>query len=127
MTQQLYCSFCGKHQGEVAELIAGPGPQLFICDECVALCTDIIEGKPEEPHVKLVSSRNVEAAGALVEAAAAMPVHPDAAIPEDLRGGDITFFESWVLLPKRQWDALAWRLLFDRSGLPSSVVRRRLP
>ena len=41
----LYCSFCGKSQHEVKKLIAGP--QVFICDECIALCVDIIkeEGK----------------------------------------------------------------------------------
>jgi len=37
----LYCGFCGKNQHEVFRLIAGP--TLFICDECVALCADIIE------------------------------------------------------------------------------------
>ena len=37
----LYCSFCGKSQHEVRKLIAGPS--VFICDECVALCNDIIE------------------------------------------------------------------------------------
>jgi ClpX C4-type zinc finger protein/glyoxalase superfamily protein len=37
----LYCSFCGKSQHEVKKLIAGPDS--FICDACVGLCTDIIE------------------------------------------------------------------------------------
>ena len=37
----LYCSFCGKSQHEVKKLIAGPS--VFICDECVDLCNDIIE------------------------------------------------------------------------------------
>jgi ATP-dependent Clp protease ATP-binding subunit ClpX len=36
----LYCSFCGKSQHEVRKLIAGPS--VFVCDECIALCTDII-------------------------------------------------------------------------------------
>jgi ATP-dependent Clp protease ATP-binding subunit ClpX len=36
----LYCSFCGKSQHEVRKLIAGPS--VFVCDECVALCNDII-------------------------------------------------------------------------------------
>lgn len=36
----LYCSFCGKSQHEVKKLIAGPS--VFICDECIALCNDII-------------------------------------------------------------------------------------
>ena len=36
----LYCSFCGKSQHEVRKLIAGPS--VFICDECIDLCNDII-------------------------------------------------------------------------------------
>ena len=36
----LYCSFCGKSQHEVRKLIAGP--TVFICDECVELCNEII-------------------------------------------------------------------------------------
>lgn len=39
----LHCSFCGKPQHEVAKLIAGPF--VFICDECVAMCNDIIAGR----------------------------------------------------------------------------------
>jgi ATP-dependent Clp protease ATP-binding subunit ClpX len=44
----LYCSFCGKSQHEVRKLIAGP--TVFICDECIELCTDIIQ---EESKVSL--------------------------------------------------------------------------
>jgi ATP-dependent Clp protease ATP-binding subunit ClpX len=56
----LYCSFCGKSQNEVQRLIAGP--QVFICNECVELCNDIIreeldrgtvEGAPEGEARKL--------------------------------------------------------------------------
>src|SRR5258707_15089266 len=49
----LYCSFCGKSQHEVRKLIAGP--TVFICDECVELCTDIIR---EENKSSLVKSRD---------------------------------------------------------------------
>jgi ATP-dependent Clp protease ATP-binding subunit ClpX len=38
--QTLYCSFCGKSQNEVKKLIAGP--QVFICDECISLCVEIV-------------------------------------------------------------------------------------
>ena len=45
----LYCSFCGKSQHEVRKLIAGPS--VFICDECVELCNDIIREELEDkPH-----------------------------------------------------------------------------
>ena len=48
----LYCSFCGKSQHEVKKLIAGPS--VFICDECIELCNDIIrdEAPPEGPTAK---------------------------------------------------------------------------
>ncbi len=43
----LYCSFCGKSQHEVRKLIAGP--TVFICDECVRLCMDIIREEEQSP------------------------------------------------------------------------------
>jgi ATP-dependent Clp protease ATP-binding subunit ClpX len=49
----LYCSFCGKSQHEVRKLIAGP--TVFICDECVELCMDIIR---EENRTALVKSKD---------------------------------------------------------------------
>ena len=49
----LYCSFCGKSQHEVRKLIAGP--TVFICDECVELCMDIIK---EENKSSLVKNTN---------------------------------------------------------------------
>jgi hypothetical protein len=49
----LYCSFCGKSQHEVRKLIAGP--TVFICDECVELCNDIIR---EEAKGALVSKKD---------------------------------------------------------------------
>jgi ATP-dependent Clp protease ATP-binding subunit ClpX len=45
----LYCSFCGKSQHEVRKLIAGPS--VFICDECVELCNDIIREEMQEGAV----------------------------------------------------------------------------
>ena len=49
----LYCSFCGKSQHEVRKLIAGP--TVFICDECVELCMDIIR---EEHKTHMVKTRD---------------------------------------------------------------------
>ena len=46
----LYCSFCGKSQHEVRKLIAGP--TVFICDECVELCMDIIKEEGKDTFVK---------------------------------------------------------------------------
>src|SRR6476661_1895291 len=50
----LYCSFCGKSQHEVRKLIAGP--TVFICDECVELCMDIIREENKNNDVELAKS-----------------------------------------------------------------------
>ena len=60
----LYCSFCGKSQHEVKKLIAGPS--VFVCDECVELCNDIIregaeEIETEESHVELPKPKEIAA------------------------------------------------------------------
>ena len=52
---KLFCSFCGKNQKEVKKLI--PGPAVYICDECIQLCSEIIEDEgikePQNPEVLL--------------------------------------------------------------------------
>ncbi|WP_017364080.1 ClpX C4-type zinc finger protein, partial [Methylococcus capsulatus] len=65
----LYCSFCGKSQHEVRKLIAGPA--VFVCDECVELCNDIIreelqgseagcvEGLPKPKEMKAILDQYV--------------------------------------------------------------------
>lgn len=58
----LYCSFCGKSQHEVRKLIAGPS--VFVCDECVELCNDIIREEIQEqggsvPGKKLPTPREI--------------------------------------------------------------------
>ena len=50
----LYCSFCGKSQHEVRKLIAGP--TVFICDECVKLCVDILSEEIKKPRDRTVMS-----------------------------------------------------------------------
>ncbi len=59
----LYCSFCGKSQHEVRKLIAGPS--VFICDECVELCNDIIreelEDRSEQSDSKLPTPKEINA------------------------------------------------------------------
>jgi ATP-dependent Clp protease ATP-binding subunit ClpX len=63
-TKSMYCSFCGKSQHEVKKLIAGPS--VFVCDECVDLCNEIIreEVKEDEVHAdetKLPRPREIDA------------------------------------------------------------------
>ena len=46
--EQLLCSFCGKSQRQVKKLIAGPG--VYICDECIDLCNEIIDEELAAPR-----------------------------------------------------------------------------
>lgn len=59
----LYCSFCGKSQHEVKKLIAGPS--VFVCDECVDLCNDIIreetQDTPETEQITLPTPKEISA------------------------------------------------------------------
>src|SRR5262245_25582835 len=48
----LYCSFCGKSQHEVRKLIAGP--DVFICDECVELCTDFVDDLHDDAELSRI-------------------------------------------------------------------------
>ena len=63
-----HCSFCGKHQRETAKLIAGPN--VFICDECVYSCVDILkeDGIPDR-----VRSNEIPA-GMLLASTALQPI-----------------------------------------------------
>ena len=51
----LYCSFCGKSQHEVRKLIAGPS--VFVCDECVELCNDIIREEVQEKSASMQGAK----------------------------------------------------------------------
>ena len=53
--ESLFCSFCGKNQKEVKKLIAGP--TVFVCDECVELCMDII--KEDNKNNKSKTKKNI--------------------------------------------------------------------
>ncbi len=66
----LYCSFCGKSQHEVRKLIAGP--TVFICDECVELCMDIIR---EETKGTLANSDEAQRADGLKRLQGILPGH----------------------------------------------------
>lgn len=52
--KQFKCSFCGKTEDEVTQLISGPG--VYICNECVDLCNDILEGDFDSPKTQLERS-----------------------------------------------------------------------
>jgi len=62
MNDNLFCSFCGKNQKEVQKLIAGPA--VYICDECIQLCSEIIEeerGKDDKATDRLLVPKEIKA------------------------------------------------------------------
>jgi hypothetical protein len=61
----LYCSFCGKSQHDVRKLIAGP--EVFICDECIDLCTDLVEPDEDEELFRLMAGNEGSGRSALLE------------------------------------------------------------
>ena len=69
-TKTLYCSFCFKSQHDVKKLISGHG-RIFICDECVDLCNEIIVDRPISPKPpspeKLPTERLLQRLGAIEE------------------------------------------------------------
>jgi hypothetical protein len=84
----LYCSFCGKSQHEVRKLIAGP--QSFICDECVDICTDIVEPDDDLELFRLMRTSEENGATAyptLLELAREMPTEELAHYVERSRKG----------------------------------------
>ncbi len=52
-TERLTCSFCAKSQRQVRKLVAGPG--VYICDECIELCSDIVDDETPEDQMSLLS------------------------------------------------------------------------
>jgi ATP-dependent Clp protease ATP-binding subunit ClpX len=61
INDNLFCSFCGKNQKEVQKLIAGPA--VYICDECIQLCSEIIEeekGKEEKDTDRLLLPKEIK-------------------------------------------------------------------
>ena len=61
MNDNLFCSFCGKNQKEVQKLIAGPA--VYICDECIQLCSEIIEeekGKDDKDTERLLVPKEIK-------------------------------------------------------------------
>ncbi|PLX50248.1 MAG: ATP-dependent Clp protease ATP-binding subunit ClpX [Desulfobacteraceae bacterium] len=61
VNDNLFCSFCGKNQKEVQKLIAGPA--VYICDECIQLCSEIIEeerGKDEKDTERLLVPKEIK-------------------------------------------------------------------
>ena len=62
----LKCSFCGKTQHQVTKIIAGPG--VYICDECVDLCNDIIEEEVRGGRARVLDTEIEDAARAAGQA-----------------------------------------------------------
>jgi ATP-dependent Clp protease ATP-binding subunit ClpX len=107
----LYCSFCGKSQHEVRKLIAGPS--VFVCDECVELCNDIIREEVQEeqgastggtsfpkPHeiYRILDEYVIGQAGAKKVLSVAVYNHYKRIDHQESVGGDVELAKSNILL-----------------------------
>jgi hypothetical protein len=87
-TVNLQCSFCGKHQREVKKLVAGPN--VYICDECIGLCSDIVADEFErhagkEPETVRLKIGRLLQDEARATAGLRATVGPPADVPESVR------------------------------------------
>ena len=77
VNEQLLCSFCGKSQRQVKKLIAGPG--VYICDECIDLCNEIISSRAvAEKSASLVGGEPTRLIDGQGDAAAVSREQPEA-------------------------------------------------
>lgn len=120
---KLYCSFCGKEHAEVQKLIAGP--TVFICNECVDLCQDIVSGRPHEKAIRIsLMQRNEDVKAAAMLAKPSVRYRSDEDLPAELReAADArpALFGGYVLLCRHDWDRLI--SLAFRSRLDVRTVR----
>jgi len=103
----LFCSFCGKNQSEVRKLIAGPA--VYICDECIQLCSEIIEEESEKDakdieHVMVPKEIKEKLDGYVIEQEAAKKVLSVAVynhykrLDSTFNSGDVEIQKSNILL-----------------------------
>jgi ATP-dependent Clp protease ATP-binding subunit ClpX len=103
----LFCSFCGKNQSEVRKLIAGPA--VYICDECIQLCSEIIEEESEKDskdsdHVMIPKEIKEKLDGSEIEQEAAKKVLSVAVynhykrLDSTFNTGDVEIQKSNILL-----------------------------
>ena len=103
----LFCSFCGKNQSEVRKLIAGPA--VYICDECIQLCSEIIEEESEKEtkdteHVMVPKEIKEKLDGYVIEQEAAKKVLSVAVynhykrLDSTFNTGDVELQKSNILL-----------------------------
>ena len=107
------CSFCGKPRTDVKKLIAGPG--IYICDECVGLCQEIIstDSTSEEAAAAVAAFDNKPPAEMLN--ALPMFTRAIASVERDLR--------AWVV--KLRHDGVSWSDIGSRLELDAEAARAR--
>jgi hypothetical protein len=110
----LSCSFCGKSQREVRKLVAGP--TVYICDECIKLCNDIIGEEVEEDGAKETEA----------ETAAPQPPSPDRLldIANGLRSAASAMRRTWRV--EDEESVVAITEMADRIDALGEAIRREL-
>jgi ribosome-binding protein aMBF1 (putative translation factor) len=110
----LSCSFCGKSQREVRKLVAGP--KVYICDECIKLCNDIVAEEIDEDGAKET------------EKATAAPQHPDRDrlldIANGLRNAASAMRRTWRV--EDEESVVAIQEMADRIDAFGGAIRQEL-
>ena len=88
--KQLRCSFCNKTQEQVRKLIAGPN--VYICDECIEICAEIIEEELMEAGHNYIHC-NLDEICIFLRKNKKLPLAKEAASIEDLDWKDLTYIE----------------------------------
>ena len=104
----LYCSFCRRDDSTVAKLIAGPG--IYICDACVGLCNDILDGKPRTDFPGWES---------LSDDTLLMTLRPSSAAVEAVR----TVLQQHIDLLRRR--GVSWSRIGDALGISRQAAWER--
>ena len=107
------CSFCGKDNTGVKKLIAGPG--VYICDECVALCDDILAAS--------ASAEEAEAVRATIEQWSATEILE--VLPAVARNADSVESDLGRLVARLRAAGILWPVIAARLGLEPSVAQSR--
>ena len=102
---QLKCSFCGKMQEQVKKLVAGPG--VYICDECIELCNEIIEEEFSDDVEKNYITKQEVAEGEKIAAGTTVTIYSSMGIEQvqvpDLSGKTESEAKSAISSAKLKW------------------------
>ena len=133
--KQLKCSFCGKTQEQVKRLVAGPG--VYICDECIELCSEIIEEEfddmradaevsniPKPKEIKAILDQYVIGQESAKKSLAVAVYNHYKRINADVRSGDVEIQKSNIVMigPTGSGKTLLAQTLARQLNVPFAIA-----